>query len=159
MKTPLISVCIPTYNYARYVPQAVESVLAQDFDDFELIVIDDCSEDNTVETMEKYFRGDRRVRFKVNPSNLGMVRNWNRCLTEARGKYIKYVFGDDVLSSKGALGRMATLLESDPSISLVSSARYLIDADSKIMRTESHFGEGVLEGREVISRCLPKQQI
>jgi len=60
-KTPFFSVCIPTYNRANFLPQAIESVLAQDFTDFELIICDNASTDNTQEVVEKY--QDKRIRY------------------------------------------------------------------------------------------------
>jgi len=83
-----ISVCIPSYNHARFLPQTIDSVLQQTFDDFEILIIDDCSADGTEATVKPYALRNPRIRFTVNPENLGMVRNWNLCLAEARGKYI-----------------------------------------------------------------------
>ena len=65
MSAPEISVLLPTYNYASYLPEAIESVLAQDFRDFELLIIDDCSSDNTAAVVKPYC-ADGRVRFEVN---------------------------------------------------------------------------------------------
>ena len=103
---PKISVCIPTYNYAHYISFAVESVLNQQFTDFELIIVDDCSKDNTEEVVSRFLY-DKRVSFEKNERNLGLVGNWNKCLSKARGEYIKFVFADDMLASDEALGRMA----------------------------------------------------
>jgi len=96
----------PTYNYARFLPEAIESILNQNFTDFELLIIDDCSSDNTAEVVCAYAAKDRRISFSVNSPNIGMVNNWNLCLRRARGEYIKFVFGDDVLISKDALLKM-----------------------------------------------------
>ncbi len=151
---PKISVCIPTYNYGHYIAFAVESVLNQQFTDFELIIVDDCSKDNTEEVVSRFLR-DERVLFKKNERNLGLVGNWNKCLSKARGEYIKFVFADDVLASDKALGWMAGILDSDPSVSLVASARHLIDSESGITGLRSNFPKDfIAEGPEVISRCL-----
>lgn len=82
---PKISVCIPGYNYARYLPGAIESILSQEFSDFELIIQDDCSRDYTPETVRKYL-SDGRIVFGVNERNLGLEGNWDRCLQKARGR-------------------------------------------------------------------------
>src|ERR1700691_6171602 len=103
MNPPKVSVLIPTYNYARYLAEAIESVLEQDFQDFELLIVDDCSSDNTAEVVQPFCARDARVRFAVNPTNLGMVNNWQRCLDHARGSYIKFLFGDDTLANPQAL--------------------------------------------------------
>ncbi|MFZ2445299.1 MAG: glycosyltransferase [Syntrophobacteraceae bacterium] len=155
---PKVSVCIPTYNYAKYLPVAVESVLSQNFTDFEVIVRDDCSTDNTVEVVKKYL-SDERVIFGVNERNLGLAGNWNRCLSLAKGKYIKYVFADDLLASRDALGEMASVLDSDPGISLVASSKNIIDEESRVLRVESCFPRGlVAEGGDVIGKCLFEQR-
>lgn len=159
MNAPKVSVCIPTYNYARFLPEAIDSVLRQTFTDYEILIIDDCSTDNTDEIVRRYADRDRRIRFKVNPANIGMVNNWNLCLFEARGEYIKPVFSDDLLSSPNALQKMVSLLDSDPNISLVGSARNIIDAESKIIKILSHFKKDtILPGETVINRCLSEQK-
>jgi len=151
---PKVSVCLPTYNYAHYISHAVESVLSQRFTDFELIIVDDCSVDNTEEVVSRY-RCDKRVSFEKNERNLGLVANWNKCLSKAKGEYIKFIFADDMLASDDALGRMAGVLDSDRSISLVASARHLIDSDSRITGLVSHFPpDFVVDGPEVITRCI-----
>jgi glycosyltransferase involved in cell wall biosynthesis len=155
MSSPKVSVCIPTYNYGRYLAEAVESVLAQTFRDYELLVIDDCSTDETDEVMRGFAERDERIRYIRNAENLGMVENWNLCLRQARGEYIKYLFGDDLLSSKCAIEKMAAALDADPSISLVGSARNIIDENSNPIKIRSFPSkDGVLEGGKVIFLCL-----
>lgn len=92
---PKFSVCIPTYNRALFLKQAVQSVLEQDFLDFELIIVDDCSTDNTYETVLEF--DDPRIKIFVNDYNLGLVGNWNRCLELANGEIIWILHDDDVL--------------------------------------------------------------
>jgi len=155
---PKISVCIPTYNYAHYLPLAIESILNQQFTDFELIIVDDCSQDNTEEVVGR-FEYDNRLSFERNEQNLGLVANWNKCLSKARGEYIKFVFADDMLASDQALSMMASILDSDPSISLVASARHLIDSESRITQLVSHFPAGfIADGPDVIARCLKEDK-
>lgn len=152
-----VSVCIPTYKYGNYIAETIESVLAQNFSDFELLIIDDCSNDQTAEIVESYAKKDRRIRFIVNRFNLGMVENWNSCITQARGEYIKFVFGDDLLASPDAIGRMAAVLRNDPTVSLACSARNFIDTFSYVTRIESHFNSGTFSGTDVIDYCLASQ--
>jgi len=153
--SPKVSVLIPTYNYARYLPLAIESVLNQDFTDFELIIQDDCSKDNTAEAVERYL-SDRRLIFETNERNLGLAGNWNCCLSKARGEYIKFVFADDLLASPDCLARMVSVLDRDRSVSLVTSARNIIDSESRLVHVLSDFGRGSLtaDGHRIISYCL-----
>ena len=154
MNPPKISILIPTYNYARFLPDAIESVLAQDCRDFELLIIDDCSSDNTAAIVQPFCSRDERVRFSVNAANLGMVNNWNHCLELARGKYIKFLFGDDQLCHPQALGKMIALLERHPSATLASSARVILDEKSKVVDVYRDLAEGCHNGREIITACL-----
>lgn len=156
---PKVSVCIPTYNYARFLPEAIESVTGQSFTDYELLILDDCSQDGTGEVVAEYARREPRIDFRVNPVNLGMVENWNRCLLLARGEYIKFLFGDDAFCSTDALRRMVDVLDRDSSVSLVASARVVVDESSRATGVWSEFPDGfVCEGGDVIRRCLEFQR-
>lgn len=153
-----VSVCVPTYNYGRYIAETIESILAQKFIDFELLVVDDCSTDNTASIVESYVQRDARVKFIVNPQNMGMVQNWNHCMALAQGEYIKFVFGDDILASPEALGRMVAKLDENSNVSLVASSRKLIDGNSVAERVESRFtGNHTFAGTDVINYCLFRQ--
>jgi cellulose synthase/poly-beta-1,6-N-acetylglucosamine synthase-like glycosyltransferase len=93
---PLVSVVMTAYNRERYVGAAIESVLAQTFADFELIVVDDGSVDRTVEVARQY-EDDPRLRIVLNERNLGDYPNRNRAAALARGRFLKYHDSDDVM--------------------------------------------------------------
>src|SRR5581483_9458517 len=156
---PKISVLIPTFNCARFLPEAVDSILAQKFGDFELIISDDNSSDDSSELLRSYAARDPRVRLHLQSSNLGMVANWNWCLQQARGEYIKFVFGDDALISAQTLGCMAELLDAEPDVVLVASARRVIDEASHPtaiwdeLKTAGRHG-----GAALIARCLQQDR-
>ena len=107
-----VSICVPTYNGAAYLQQCLESALAQTFGDFELLVVDDGSNDDTMAIANDYARADRRVRLHQNRQNLGLVGNWNRCLELANGEWIKFLFQDDFLDPT-CLERMIDAAVSD----------------------------------------------
>lgn len=152
---PKVSVLIPTYRYARYLPEAIESVLAQDFDDFEVLLSDDASHDGSAEILRQYAARDARIRAVEQPTNLGMVQNWNWCLSQARGKYIKFLFGDDRLSAPCALRRQYEMLEGNPSAILASSARRIIDSSSRPVGLWNDLEtEGLNKGSELGKACL-----
>src|SRR5271156_6221886 len=157
MNPPKVSVLIPTYNYARYLAEAIESVLEQDFQDFELLIADDCSSDNTAEVVKPFCARDARVRFAVNPVNLGMVANWNECLKQAQGRHIKFLFGDDKLSDPQALTKLLALLRSDPAAMLAASARMILDAQSNVTGISRTLPNGSHNGRKLIAECLLEQ--
>ena len=160
MTTPRVSVLIPTYRYARYLAEAVDSILAQDFSDFELLISDDCSGDGSREIMEAYAARDPRIRIHIHAANIGMVQNWNWCLSQARGDFVKYVFGDDRLARPDALGKMAAMLEANPSATFAASARDVIDGQSKTVGRMDTFGApGLHDAAESMFRCLAEGNI
>jgi len=96
VSSPLVSVLITVYDRQNYLPAAVGSVLAQTFQDFELIIVDDCSKDHSVGIARRY-EDDPRVKVHVNEKNLGDYPNRNRAASLAKGKYVKYVDADDLI--------------------------------------------------------------
>jgi glycosyltransferase involved in cell wall biosynthesis len=93
----LISVLMTAYNREKYISEAIESVLASTFIDFELVIVDDCSSDRTIEIAKSYELLDKRVKVYINDRNLGDYPNRNRAASLAKGKYIKYVDSDDII--------------------------------------------------------------
>ncbi|WP_243374021.1 glycosyltransferase [Geotalea sp. SG265] len=159
MTSPRVTVCMPVYQNAKFLPEAIESILQQTFTDFELLIDDDCSTDASQEVISHYASLDDRIVACFNNTNKGMVTNWNACLEKARGEYVKFLFGDDILASKEALSRMVAILDSERSASLVACARNIIDVDSNIIKVASSFPDGVIKkGTEIIYNCLLTQK-
>lgn len=94
---PLVSICIPTYNGRDFLSVSVESALAQTTAAIEILIVDDASTDGTPKLADDYSRRDARVRVVRNSTNLGLVGNWNRCVSLAAGRWIKFLFQDDML--------------------------------------------------------------
>jgi len=130
-------------------------VLAQTFADFELIVIDDNSPDDTAALVARY--SDPRLRYLRNEKNLGPEGNWNRCLAEARGMYFKLLPHDDVLMPE-CLARQVQVLECDQHehLALVFCARTIVDQRARTLMTRAFpgAGEGILPARRVVRSCL-----
>ncbi len=97
-QSPLVSLCLPTYNGAAYLVPCLESILAQTVQDVEILILDDQSQDETLSIAQDYQRRDARIRLEVNERNLGLVGNWNRCVEQAHGEWIKFIFQDDLLA-------------------------------------------------------------
>ena len=119
---PAVSVCIPTFNGAPWIREAIESALAQDFADLEVVVCDDASADDTVERARQI--GDPRVRVVANRERVGMARNWNRSILESKGACIKFLMQDDRLAP-GCVGRMFDLMNGNPGMGMVFCPRRL----------------------------------
>jgi len=111
--TPKVTVFIPVYNRARYLCVAVNSILAQTFGDFELLLVDDGSTDGSLELLQRYAARDPRVRVEVNGQNLGIPRTRNRGLELARGEYIALLDSDDY-AYPGRLAAQVAFLDAHP---------------------------------------------
>jgi glycosyltransferase involved in cell wall biosynthesis len=118
MRTPLISVVIPTYNAEAHIQETVRSVLSQDETDFELLIVDDASTDNTLKLVRAM--RDPRIRIIAGKDNLGRVGNVNRSFDLAKGKYIARLDHDD-LAMPDRLSKQAQVLESQADITVVGS--------------------------------------
>jgi glycosyltransferase involved in cell wall biosynthesis len=149
---PLVSVCIPAYNSAVYIKKTMESVLSQNYQNIELVVVDDCSRDNTLEIVESV--RDPRIRIVRNETNLGMTGNWNKCLAEARGDYIKLICADDILY-RDSIEKELRALQKHPEVTLVMSDTALIDENEKRTGCFKRYPKsGLLEGKKVAKRAL-----
>jgi glycosyltransferase involved in cell wall biosynthesis len=120
VEEPLISVLIPAYNYARFVTAAVDSVLAQTYPNVEIVVCDNRSTDDTLAVLEARYAGEPRVRLFQNERNIGLVPNFNRALTHARGSFIAWLSADDWLLPRH-LARKPTVLAAAPQLEVVYS--------------------------------------
>jgi glycosyltransferase involved in cell wall biosynthesis len=152
---PAISVCIPAYQGADHLGAAIESVLAQRFADFELLIIDDCSSDATADVVRRY--DDPRLCYSRNPRNLGAEGNWNRCLDMARGRYVKILPQDDLIAP-ACLERQFALLEQDTQqrLALTFCARSIIDAHGRIILQRGYAapdGSAIAAGA-LVRKCL-----
>jgi glycosyltransferase involved in cell wall biosynthesis len=94
---PLVSVLMTSYNREEFIAEAIESVLCSMFTNFELIIVDDCSTDNTVEIAKIYEKKDSRIKLFVNEKNLTQFGNRNKAASYAKGEFIKYVDSDDII--------------------------------------------------------------
>jgi glycosyltransferase involved in cell wall biosynthesis len=117
---PKVSVLMPTYNQAQYIAQAIKSVLDQTFEDFEFIVVNDCSTDDTEQIIQK-FTTDKRIKVIKNEKNLGDIGNLNKISGLAQGEYIKFLFSDDLLAAPCALEEFVRALDENADVSLVTS--------------------------------------
>lgn len=124
----LVSVCIPTYNYARFLGQAIESVLSQTWGDFELVVCDNASTDATQDVIASY--RDDRIRSHRNETNIGLFGNFTRCLELARGDLVKFVCSDDWLEP-AYLARAVPVMQAHPGVSLLTTAGFVVDEDGR----------------------------
>src|SRR3954466_6893882 len=138
---PKVSVCIDSYNYGRFLPEAIDSVLRQTFQDFEIVISDDRSTDDSFEIARRYGEKDSRIRATQTSQNLGMIKNRNAGLALARGDYVKTLHADDFLCTTDALEKMVAVLDGNRAVSLVAAARQIVTEVGKPIETWSSFRE------------------
>ncbi|MEG4575244.1 glycosyltransferase [Microcoleus sp. N3A4] len=127
---PLVSICIPTYNGAAFIGEAIQSALAQTYPNIELIVSDDGSTDETI-AIAQSFQSQTSVDFRiVLHRNYGLSQNWNFCISQAKGQYIKFLFQDDLLAPE-CIEKMVALAQQNPEIGMVFSPRGITIAEEE----------------------------
>jgi glycosyltransferase involved in cell wall biosynthesis len=125
-RTPEVSIGVPVFNGERYLARTLESLLAQSFADFELVISDNASSDGTRDICEDYARRDTRVRCIRQRANIGAPRNWNVVALEATGTFFKWSSASDI-SPPNTLERCVDVLRADPSVVLCYGRTRLID--------------------------------
>ncbi|MEO8457519.1 MAG: glycosyltransferase [Chloroflexota bacterium] len=123
-----VSVVIAAYNMARYLPHTIESVLTQDYPDFDVIVLDDGSTDNTADVIRSY--GDR-IEYHYQP-NAGVAKACSRVITLADGEYLHLLDADDSLLP-GALSRNVAMLDANPTAAIAYSDALIIDSNNRVV--------------------------
>lgn len=163
-QNPLVSIVVPTYNGAEYIDEAMISAIGQSYKNIEIVVSDDASTDNTLKIIEGYHeRTTIPIRiYNHKPSGIGA--NWNHSIKQAKGKYIKFLFQDDVLMPH-CIERMVSIAESADNVGMVYCKREIIydESNSFDRRWVNNFktlhrswktlvvSEGVMVGRDYIS--------
>ena len=136
---PALSVGLAVRNDPQRVRRCIESVLSQDFADIELVICDNASDDDTVDTLQEYARADRRVAVSVNPVNIGSHENMNRVLELSRGRMFRWISADDWLEPQ-ALSEGVRTLERRPDALGVTSG-FTIQVPGEAPRVEHYPGE------------------
>jgi len=120
LKKSFVSLCIPVYNGEKYLKQAIDSILSQTFQRFEVIISDNASTDQTEKICRQYMKKDDRISYHRNKNNIGGSRNHNCLVKLASGEYFKWTAHDDILAPE-YLEKCVNVLDNDPSIILCHS--------------------------------------
>ncbi len=158
--TPAVSIGMPVYNGENYIQQAVDSLLAQTFTDFELIISDNHSTDDTEELCRAYAARDHRVRYHRADKNLGLARNFNRCVELARGEWFTWKCHDDVCAPTWLERCVETFGNDDELVWVHSRCRYIDERGDLIAGPDGPVemsylpaeAERATSGRSVVSR-------
>ncbi|MEO6411801.1 MAG: glycosyltransferase family A protein [Pedococcus sp.] len=152
--SPRVSIVVPSYNNGAFIEATMESILAQTYTDFELVVADHSSTDDSWERLQR-FTSDPRVRLLQTPAGGGAPANWERVTKEATGELVKLVCGDDLVYPT-CLERQVEAMDSGEGIVMVASKRDLIDAHANvIVRSRGLAGlRGRVSGRTAARRTV-----
>jgi len=128
---PIMSVVVPNYNHARFLRRRIDSVLQQTFQDFELLLLDDCSTDDSRSILSSY-AGDPRVRMEFNGANSGNTfKQWNKGVRLARGKYVWIAESDDYADER-MLERLVAVLDAETKVAYVYCKSWRVSADDRL---------------------------
>jgi glycosyltransferase involved in cell wall biosynthesis len=152
MTAPTISVCVPTYNRARLLGNFLQSIFSQTHRDFEVLVADNCSTDETPEIVRSF--PDARLRYHRHPQNIGPFRNMNYLIAEARGNRLCIVHDDDLYHPE-FLARESEMLDRYPNVGMVHCAVHEVDAEGvRRQVVRAYPSTRVLPGRDEFIRYL-----
>ncbi|MBC7766807.1 glycosyltransferase [Arenimonas sp.] len=121
-----------TYNRAHFIKQAIDSVLSQTFQDWELLIVDDCSTDNTKKIISTY--SDDRIRYIQNPENLGITENRNKALSLSTGEYVAVLDSDDYWIDTNKLSLQNDFLDQNNNYALIGSNMIIVDEQGKTIK-------------------------
>ena len=134
---PLVSIVLPVYNGAQYLAESIDSCIAQTYKNWELIIINDCSKDNSLDIAEKYAVLDTRIRVLSNEVNLKLPASLNKGFREAKGDYYTWTSHDNIMHSE-MLGKFVNYLQTNLDVGLVTANYIAIDTQNKELYTVSH---------------------
>ena len=150
--SPKVSILIPVFNRKDYIAECIWSALNQTFTDFEIVIVDNASEDGTWELCQKFAAMDSRIRIFQNESNIGPVRNWKRCVDEAKGEFSKILFSDDCLEPNCLSEMVPKLL--DPDVALVYCAARIGKSKEESIIAYSQTDSSKVSSREFLNLVL-----
>ena len=158
-KTPLVTIMIPVYNRENLIEETLECALNQEFDNYEVVVVDNKSTDKTFEILKGYTEKYENLRIFQNEENLGPVRNWKVGIEKSRGKYLKILWSDDQIS-KDFLKKTVRILEENDDVGFVYTLTniYGRDIDAKAYKygeTGKYETKKFIEGHLLEIRDLP----
>lgn len=130
---PEISVILPTYNGARFIKQSIDSIVAQTFPNWELIIVNDCSTDQTLELIEPYAKSDARIKIISNKTNKKLPASLNIGFNQAKGRFLTWT-SDDNYYAPDAFKKMLKVFEDNSSIDFVYADMCVVDEDGRVLK-------------------------
>ncbi|MFA6160266.1 MAG: glycosyltransferase [Parcubacteria group bacterium] len=131
-KNPLVSVVIPFYNHEKFIAKTIQSVLDQTYQNWEMLIVDDCSRDGSWSIIQEWAKKDSRIKAFRNNENKGLIPNWKFLIDNSKGDYIAFLEGDDVFYPENLKSKMR-IFEQYPKIGMVYCNFCAIDAKGNIL--------------------------
>lgn len=150
---PRVSIVLPVYNGEKYLKESIDSIIVQTYKDWELIIVNDCSTDNTISIAEKYAAIDERIKIINNKVNMRLPRSLNIGFADAVGEYLTWT-SDDNIYLPTALAEMVAFLDSYPGCFLVTAEMDIIDKDGNTLRQADSFDEASIFISNSVGACF-----
>jgi len=151
-ETDLVSICVPIYNGEKYLPESLQSIVNQTYQNLEIIFLDDQSNDGSADIIKSFAKTDQRVKLFSNPENLGLVHNWNECFKKATGRWIKFHFQDDLMETT-TIEKMITLIYRTKKKVVLCDRSYFKSSENTSVRFRKkhrHLKDYLSENQEIV---------
>ncbi len=152
MPIPKVTVQICTYNRENFIKQAIDSVLSQSFTDFEIIITDDCSTDNTEKVVNSYT--DKRIKYIKNETNLGIAKNRNKSLKMSNGEYIAVLDSDDYWIDKDKLKKQVEFLDLYKDYVLIGTYMNIVDKNNVLIKKTKYINKYFFNYNFILKKLL-----
>ena len=153
MTAPLVSICVPTRNRAASLRESLKSICGQDYSPIEILISDNCSEDDTERVCRELMRQDSRIRYVRHDHNIGLHRNHNFCLDAGRGAFL-CIFHDHDTRDACIVSEYVSFLDRHPKVGTVCSDWNLIDDAGRLIGVRNHNVKAVTQGLEYIEQTI-----
>ena len=150
---PEISIVLPTYNGERYIRESIDSILGQSFEDWELIVVNDCSTDRTAQILSEYVLKDNRIKVINNEKNQKLPKSLNIGFAQTKGNFLTWT-SDDNVYLPDALKKMYQYLLMNPGIYMVSGKMNNMDQDGNFLRLNTQYDESTMMDHNSVGACF-----
>lgn len=152
-----VSICIPNYNNAEFIKECIESCLSQNYENLEIIIIDDCSTDNSLEIIKQF--QDPRIKLFKNQINIGRLKNINQCFKKASGELVTILPSDCCLNLNSSIKERVEMFIKNQDLVMVFSGVRLIDEKGRIIGEKIPFSQNIIESSDNFFRILSRGNI
>ncbi len=150
---PKVSIVLPTYNGEKYIAEAINSIINQTFEDFELIIVDDCSIDSTYEIIDQYSKLDSRIKIIRNSTNKKLPESLNIGFKYAKGEYLTWT-SDDNIYLINAISTMVDFLDSNENIQMVCADMEAINSDGEVIEICPPYNDELIFAENNVGACF-----